>query len=290
LVERLIADGNLVIAIDRCPAPDQFAGSDKIVWIERDLAQNGLDAKEVADANTVYHLAGATLGAGQDEWQFLIANEATTVRLLQACASHVSKFIFSSSQVVYGDADHLAVTEDFPLQGTSSAYACSKLNSENWLRWFQKKYGGQYLSLRFSGFVEGGGAVDYMVERALCNDPIELFSQGKVNRDYLPVEKGIEAFILANRFESEMGFEVFNIGSGQAVSSLQMAELICSEAASSSEIILSMRSAPQENFVFDISKAAKRLGFDPGSLSGSVQAYVRRRMLSEKKRGGYAQN
>lgn len=277
LVERLASTGHEVRAIGRCPVPDQFVSSKSVVWIEKDIAQDGLDPDEIFGIDTVFHLAGATLGAGQDELHFLRTNEATSVRLLQSCAKYVKKFIIASSQVVYGDANHTAVTEDFPLQGVGSAYACSKLNCENWLRWFQKKYGGLYVALRLSGFVEGGGAIDYIIDRALRNEPIELFSRGAVRRDYLPVEKGIEAFLAASRYEGAADFMPFNIGSGQAISSFELAKLICVEAGSSSEIILSSRPAPQEDFVFDIRKATQCLGFNPGDLPEAVRAYLHRK-------------
>ena len=277
LVERLAATDHDITAIDRCPIPGQFLSSESIAWIEKDIAHDGIDLHEIAGIDTVFHLAGATLGAGQDEWRFLMANEATTVRLLQACAEHAKKFIFASSQVVYGDINHTAVTEDFPLQGVGSAYACSKLNSENWLRCFQKKHGGLYMALRFSGFVEGGGAIDYIIDRALRNEPVELFSRGTVHRDYLPVEKGVEALLAALRYEGAAGFEAFNIGSGQAITSFELAKLICAEMGSSSEIIRSPLPAPQGDFVFDIRKATQCLKFNPEDLPEAVRHYLHRR-------------
>lgn len=277
LVERLAAAGHDVTAIGRCPAPGQFISTRNVAWIERDFAETGLDAAEISHIDTVVHLAGATLGAGQDEWRFLVANEATTVRLLQACAGHAKKVIFASSQVVYGDANHTAVTEEFPLDGRGSAYACSKINSENWLRWFQRRYGGLYMALRFSGFVEGGGAIDYIIDRALRNRPVELFSHGAVHRDYLSAPKGVDAFLAALHYEEAPGFVTFNIGSGQAVSSFELAKVICAEVGSSSEIVLSPLPAPQGNFVFDLKKATQCLEFDPGDLLEAVRDYALRK-------------
>lgn len=285
LVERLVADGCRVMAIGRCPAPDQFVTNKNVEWVDRDIAQDGLDSEEIADIDTVFHLAGVTLGAGQDEWRFLMANEATAVRLLQACAKQTKKIIFASSQVVYGDANHTAITEAFPLHGVGSAYACSKLNSENWLRWFHKKHGGEYVSLRLCGFIEGGGAIDYMIDRALRNEPIELFSYGKIHRDYLPVEKGVEAFMAAFHYRGEAGFDTFNIGSGQPMASHELAKLICTEANSSSEIVLSSRPAPQGDFVFDIRKAVQHLGFNPGELPTAILSYLHQKK-SAFERGG----
>ncbi len=288
LVEKLVALGHSVTAIGRCPIPGQLESMKNLVWIERDIAVNGIDPDEIANVNTVFHLAAVT--SGTDEWKYLLANEATTVRLLQACAKHAKKIIFTSSQMVYGDANHTAVSENFPLHGLGLAYGCSKANSENWLRFFQKKYGGLYIVLRLSGFIEGGGIIDYIIDSALRNEPVDLLSRGTVCRDYLPTEKGIEAIISAMCYEKNEGFELFNIGSGQAVTSYNLANLIIGELNSSSEISLSASPAPRRDFVFDIKKAAECLKFNPGDLSESIRSYASQRKAVFERNEGSEKN
>lgn len=286
LVERLVALGHKVTAVARSPLPMSLDANANLRWIERDLADDGIDEDELHDIDAVFHLAAVKeLGAGQDETIFISTNEAITLKLARVSSRLAKKFIFASSQMVYGDPGHVAVTEQFPLRGMeSSAYACSKLNAENWLRHMQKRFGGQYVSLRFCGFVEGGGNIDYMIDNALRNDAIVLFSNGDVCRDYLPAEKGVDAFIAALHYTSSPGFEVFNIGSGQAISSYDMAKLICSEFQSTSDIVLSSQAAPRANFVFDITKANTQLGFDPGSLAEAVRNYARQKKAAQQGR------
>ena len=280
LVECLAASGYDVRAVDRCRAPEKWISNSRVGWIQRDLARESLSVEEVLGVDSVLHLAGATLGAGEDESVFLNANEATLVHLLRSCAGRINKFILASSQVVYGNVNHLAVTEEFPLEGIDSAYACSKINSENWLRWFQRKHRGHYVALRFCGFLEGGGAIEYMVERALCHEPIELHSNGRVCRDYLPVEKSNDAFLAALRIEEVHAFEAFNVGSGQIVTALEIAKMICAETGSRSAVVPIDRVASRANFVFDISKAVAKLGFHPGVLTDEIRAYAHKRLRS----------
>ncbi len=277
LVKKLLAMGHSVTAIGRCPIPRQFDSMKNLVWIDRDIAANGIGPDEMVDVDTVFHMAGATLGAKEDEWGYLLANEATTVKLLLACSKNIKKFIFASSQAVYGDVNHTAVSEDCSLENSGSAYACSKVNSENWLKWFQRENGGLYIVLRLSGFVEGGGIVDYLIDSALRGVNVDLFSRGTVCRDYLSVEKGVEAFIAALSYEKDEGFELFNIGSGQVFTSYELAKLIFSELNATGEIVLSHLPAPQHDFVFDIKKAAECLKFNPGDLSESIRSYVNKK-------------
>lgn len=282
LVERLAADGQDVVALARRPVPAAFASNPRIRWVVRDIAQDGLDLVGLPDIDVVVHLAGVTLGAGKDESLFLRANEQTTVRLFQVLADRTDRFIFASSQVVYGDACHLAVTEDFSTQPDGSAYACSKLNSENWLRWFQKRHGGQYLALRFCGFIDGGGIVDYLIDQALAGEQIELFSEGKVHRDYLPADEAIDALVAALNYSDSLGFLPINIGSGQAVSAHELAMIICAELQSSSQIKLLTKPSPQGDFVYCIDRARQLFNFQPGSLINAVRQYAKHRQGQSK--------
>jgi nucleoside-diphosphate-sugar epimerase len=266
-----------VLALTRRQVPDELHKLPGVRWMANDIARDGLDVAALPQIDAVLHLAGATLGAGKDEAMFLNANEQTTVRLCQALADRTNRFIFTSSQVVYGDACHLAVSEDFPLQPEASAYACSKLNSENWLRWFQKRHGGRYLALRLCGFIEGGGIVDYMIDRALSGEAIELFANGVVRRDYLPAEEAIDALVSALDYQGSEGFLPVNIGSGQAVSAQELATLICGELRSPSPIRLLDSPSPQGDFVFNIDKAGRLFDFQPRDLADAIRSYARQR-------------
>jgi UDP-glucose 4-epimerase len=277
LVQALASRGEDVVAVARSVAPATIESDAHVRWVVRDIARDGLDAAGFPDVSVVVHLAGATLGAGVDENRYLTANEQTTVRLAQAFADRVEHFVFASSQVVYGDARHRAVTEEFPLHPEASAYACSKVNSENWLRWFQKRHGGQYLALRLSGFIDGGGIVDYLIDRALAGEKIQLFSEGKVCRDYLPVAEGTEVLIAATRYRGAPGFLPVNVGSGQAVSAAELAAAVCGELGSTSPVELSSNRAPQGDFVHCIERARQLFGFVPGQLIDAVRSYARHR-------------
>jgi dihydroflavonol-4-reductase len=275
LVRRLVQGGEDVVAVARGPAPSEFRSHPRVMWVTRDIAQDGLDLVSLPDVDAVFHLAGATLGAGEDELLFFRANEATTVRMLQAFAGRTGRFIFASSQVVYGNPKHLNVTEDFILQPGCSAYACSKVNSENWIRWFQGHYGGTYFILRFSGFIDGGGIVDYLIQQALSGEAIKLYSQGVIRRDYLSSSEAVDVMIAALDSPITEGVLPINIGSGQAISAIDLARLVCEEVGSTSRIELLDNPSPLEDFAFCIDRAREVFKFNPLRLSDAVRQYVR---------------
>lgn len=279
LLNRLVKEKREVVAIARnFPDPSILQPNSFVRWHKQDVAENNFEMEEMPEIEAVVHLAGATLGAKKDEIEFLYANEMTTMRVLQSFAGDVERFVFASSQVVYGDARQLNVSEDFALRPDGSAYACSKLNSENWVRWFHKQHGGQYFMLRFCGFIDGGGLVDYLIDRALNKETIELYSNGAVRRDYLPSSAAIDALISAIDCQEKGDWvRPVNIGSGQIYSALQLAEIVCDELGVKTEIRLLDHPSPQGDFVFNIDRARNMFNFQPRCLNDSIRMYVRMR-------------
>ncbi len=279
LVARLAEEGRDVIALARRERPDSLAKKSQVQWLRCDLTQQDWRSAlpRLPHLEAVVHLAGATLGAGQDECAFLHRNEHTTVSLLQALADRCEQVVHASSQVVYGDARHLAVDESFPLRAEGSAYALSKLNSENWLQWFQKRHGGRYWALRFCGFVDGGGIVDYLINQALNEEAIELYGLGEVRRDYLHSSDGMDALVKAVDCQAAVGVTPVNIGSGQAVSAKELAQEVCTTLQSASEIHLRPAPSPQGDFVFSIARARQLLNFQPGDLKAAVRQHAQTR-------------
>ena len=177
LITELSNDSESVIAIYRSEPSKNLLNLPNIQWIKSDLSSSNNMLNTLEKIDTVVHLAGATLGAGTKEDIFFESNEITTFNLLNLLSGQCSNFIYASSQVVYGDICNLKIKENSLTDISESAYACSKVNSENWLKWFQKKSKGNYISLRFCGFIDGGGLIDYIIKNAIEHNKIELFSK-----------------------------------------------------------------------------------------------------------------
>jgi len=97
-------------------------------------------ALQAAQATAVVHFAGlkAVGESVQQPLRYYDNNVVGTVRLLQAMqATGVHRLVFSSSATVYGEPQHLPLTEDHPLSATNP-YGQSKLVVENMLRDLQR--------------------------------------------------------------------------------------------------------------------------------------------------------
>jgi nucleoside-diphosphate-sugar epimerase len=275
LVEELVDRDFDVIAISRTDLPVSLSNHTNLRWIVGDL--NGdLAQLDLPKLSAVIHLAGKK--DGSNEKDLFESNEQVLINLVESLKGLFDVFIFASSQMIYGPVNSTKVDEASSLSGASSAYACSKLNAENWLAYFQKKYGGSYFLLRYTGFVDGGGLVDYLIDRALSDDDIELLSKGSVKRDYLHSSDAINSIVAAIRVNLGPGVFPINIGSGDIVSTLQLAQVVCSEIQSNSRIKLLAEPAPKDDFVFDIKKARSILGFKPMGLTNSVKKHSRDRL------------
>ena len=265
-----------IVALYRSEVPILLRSVPNIEWIMVDLADPAADLVIPYKIDVVVHLAGATLGRNKHESTFFRSNELVTFNILNQLSEKCSNFIYASSQVVYGDVCSLDVKEDCPLDVTESAYACSKVNCENWLRWFQKKTGGTYLSLRFCGFIDGGGVIDYILDMASQSKDIELFSNGQIVRDYLSSDDATKVFCSAIDLIDSLANEFIpiNIGSGQLISSIEVAKLICALTNSDSAIVKLERKGPQGDFILNNIKACNVLNFVPSNLIAEIRRYT----------------
>ena len=282
LVKRLADDGNEVIAVTRKIPNSSSALSDKVKWIELDLSNAIHKLGSLPKLDAVVHLAGNKGGLGNDSMALFRDNEVSLINLLHEIAHKTELVVFASTQMVYGNIKSLTVSEEFSLRPQDSDYGCSKVNSENWLRNFQRAKGGCYISLRFCGFVDGGGFVDYVINQTLVNGPIQLLNRGRSIRDYLLSGDGIEALVSAIRFSGAEGFLPINIGSACTLSALDIANLVVDVTNSKSRIELIDRPAPKEDFLFDIKLANKVLNFHPTTLENSIRVYTESRITKSK--------
>ena len=228
-----------------------------IKWIKCDLKNSKIPLKKNEKLFCTIHLCGVTSGSNVSDSEFFHINEQTLINSLESVKEKTKRFIFISSQAVYGSPNSKTVDENYKLQPKFSSYSLSKINCEKWIEYYQNKYNGMYFSLRFTGFIGGGGNIDYIINNAKNNKDIILFSKGNVCRDYISFEYGNEIIIniLKQKFKDKYFY--FNVSSGKVIKSYDIAKIVCSEFNSKSKIILSNKEAAIKNCVL-INKKIKR--------------------------------
>lgn len=197
-----------------------------------------LDAHSLIPAlrgtDVVFHLVSTTLPKSSNDNPVydVESNVIGSLRLLELCREHgVRKIVYvSSGGTVYGLPRSLPVAEDHPTDPISS-YGIHKLAVEKYLSLARRLYGLEYCVLRPANLYGprqrldiAQGAVGVFLDRALRDEPIQLWGDGSVVRDYLYVGDAVDAIVRAARFDGEP--RIFNIGSGVGVSLNELIEEI----------------------------------------------------------------
>ncbi len=223
LAERLLDAGHVVRVFDLLDrgAVRGFPRGD-VEWIRG----NCFDAQDLRQAidgcEAVFHLAWTTLpgSSNEDPAADVESNVLGTLRLLDAWRLvGPGKVVFvSSGGTVYGVPRTVPITEEHPTLPISS-YGITKLAIEKYLELYRVLHGMNYCVLRVANpygerqRVESGqGAVGAFLHRVHRGEPIEIWGDGSVVRDYVYV--GDVAAALARALDYRGPRRIINVGSG----------------------------------------------------------------------------
>jgi UDP-glucose 4-epimerase len=165
----------------------------------------------------------------------------TAIVLEEAARARVKKLIFSSSAAIYGDNPTIPKIESMPAE-PKSPYAASKYEGERHCRSFTDEGRLATVSLRyfnvFGPYQDPGSeytaAVPAFIEKAIRNEPITIFGDGRQTRDFIHVKD----IVAANSFfalESQ-ATGIFNVACGRQITITDLALTIRTLAKSSSTI------------------------------------------------------
>ncbi len=220
LVDALVADGVTVTVVDKVDVlPDRK--NDAATYVTMDIKDDGLRAA-FADVqpDVVFHLAAHVDDRESVRQPVMNAEENVLGSLNVFEAARLAgarKIVFTSTGVVYGNADVLPIVESAPAQPLTP-YAVSKLTGERYLNFYFSLYKLPYVALRLSNVYgprqDGSkecGAIAIFTSRLLKGEGVQMNNDGMTTRDYVYVHDVIGALIAAANTE-EVG--VINIGTG----------------------------------------------------------------------------
>jgi UDP-glucose 4-epimerase len=224
VVDRLLRDGHTMRIFERQRVEPfrEFASGEPVEWMSGDF----MNVHDVADAldgiDVVLHLIWSTLpkASNDDPVHDVQSNLVPTLRLLEAMAArNVRKIVFiSSGGTVYGNPVYLPIDEMHPTN-PQVPYGITKLAIEKYLQMFERIYGFNVVILRVANPFgprqrpeTAQGAIGVFLHRALLRQPIEIWGDGSVIRDYIYIDDVAEAFARAVQYSGSKS--VFNIGSG----------------------------------------------------------------------------
>jgi len=228
LVSALQKDGVKVRVFDRYPS--KFVEpSSTVEYITGDLGNHGALSEIVSNVDLVFHLAYTTLPktSNDDPVYDVRSNLIDTIQLLQECSkSGVRKIVFvSSGGTVYGVPKETPIRENHPTDPYCS-YGITKLAIEKYLHLFYHLHSLDYVVLRVSNpYGEGQnphgkqGAIGVFLGRVARGEPIDIWGDGEVVRDYIYIEDVVRALLAASDYRADDDEpRVFNVGFGKGYS------------------------------------------------------------------------
>jgi UDP-glucose 4-epimerase len=244
----------------------------KVELIEGDIRNEKLVKKCLEGVNIVAHLAAVTSVPFSIENPTLTfdVNVNGTLTLLRSCVDvGVNKFVFASSCAIYGDPKKLPITEKAS-PNPISPYAESKLEGEAHCMEFCLMDVLKAVALRFfnvygprQNINEYSGVITKFIDFSRRGLPLVVYGDGSQTRDFVSVYDVVKAILAAAENDS-VGGEVFNIGSGKAVTINDLAQTVADLSGRNPEI----RHEPErigdiKGSRADISKAKRLLGYSP---------------------------
>lgn len=236
LAEKLLESGYSVTIFDKL----NFSGknisdfTDKINIIEGDF-NNEMDLKNsLKDIDHVYHLVSSTLPATSNENPVydVETNLVSSLKLIKECINKkIKKFIFlSSGGTVYGIPEKIPIAENHRTNPICS-YGIVKKTIEEYLFMYEKIHGLDYFVFRLSNPygerqnpLAAQGVIPVFINQAIYGQPISIWGNGEVIRDYIYIKDAVE--VLAEALSMNSSHRVFNLSSGTGYSLNQIIEMI----------------------------------------------------------------
>ena len=269
IAEELSKD-NEVVVIDNLHSGRVENVPENVKFIQADIRDYESIAKIMSQADYVFHEAALVSVVESVEKPVLTEeiNVLGTLNILRALSEGHGKLIFASSAAVYGDNQNLPLKEEekpMPL----SPYGVTKVSGEYYCKIFYELYGVPAVALRYfnvfgerQGYNQYAGVISIFINRALKNEPLIIFGDGKQTRDFIYVKDVVKANVLVAEKKRANG-EVFNVARGERTTILELAMKIIDATNSSSPIIFDKpRPGDIKHSQADISKI-KKLGFKP---------------------------
>jgi UDP-glucose 4-epimerase len=283
LAMELVRLGARVTVVDNM-LPRQGGNLFNIREIEDRVRVNFSDVRDelsmdhlVKDKEYIFHLAGQVnhVDSMRNPAQDLDINCRGTLVLLEALKSmnRSCRVIFAGTRGEYGATVKLPVDEDHPTN-PKGIYAVTNLTAEKMVLVYDDVFRIRGACLRITNTFgprhqmahDEYGVFNWFIRKALDDEAIPVFGDGRILRDFLYVGDLVECLLMTALEERAYG-QVFNVGVGVPVSFHELAQRIVEVAGtgrvSFTEFTQERREVEPGDYYADISKIKRLVGWVP---------------------------
>ena len=299
LSDVLLAAGQRVLAIDNLSTGRVENIRHLLGRPDYHFAQASITDKVVLDrlasqAHVIVHLAAA-VGVQlivEHPVHTIETNVGGTEAVLRAAQTYRARVLVASTSEVYGKGSRIPFSEDDDVLLGATAksrwgYAASKMIDEFLALAYHREYGAPVAVVRLFNTVgprqtgQYGMVVPRLMRQALRGEPLTVFGDGTQQRCFCDVRDVVQAIVGLAHHPGAIG-KVFNIGSEEEITILDLAKRIRAMTGSRSEIVhVPYAEAYAPGFedmarrVPDISRVRELLGWRPRRSLDETLAAVR---------------
>src|SRR5512143_1550384 len=253
LAEALLAQGQHVVVIDdlstgRLENIAPLLDHPAFQFINETIRNDSVMDRLVSACDVIYHLAAA-VGVEliiKDPVRTIETNLFGTEIVLTLARRYRRKILVASTSEVYGKSDHLPFREEAdrvmgPTTKSRWSYAESKAMDEFLALAYHKQSHVPIVICRFFNTVGPrqtgtyGMVIPRLVKQAVADLPLTVYGDGQQTRCFCNVKDTVRAVVELSQEPRAIG-EIFNIGSGDEITILELAQRIVLRAHSRSDI------------------------------------------------------
>ncbi len=197
------------------------------------------------------------------------SNMVGFLNLLELMRKHkIKDLVYASSSSVYGGIKETPLKEEMTINQPISLYAATKAANELYAYVYHHLYGINAIGLRFFTVYGPWGRPDmayFLFTKAiLANQPIKVFNQGKMKRDFTYIDDIVNGIMAALDKTPTLGYEVFNLGCANPVNLMDFINTIEEKLGQTAKKdFLPLQPGDVVNTYADVSRAKKILNYQP---------------------------
>ena len=285
IAAHLLGQGHEVYGIGRALSCDSLETGLLLNYIQLDLSSE--DAVEKLkkmfpiDIDLVIHCAAQQPRSELSFKEYRKGNIDTTESIVEWAVSVNVRAIINFSTVAFLEfplEDGIKLTESAKIN-PKNYYSLSKWASESYLSLLDNNTELTVLCFRIPSLVQEeqlGGVIHTYWDAALRNIDLDIYDNGRFRRNLIYIDSIIDIIDMSlMNFVSYTGFRLFNVGSKDAWTLMDIAKYMYKKMGATAKILpIDKSSSVTGHWNIDTSKAEKELGFVPWDTQKILDTYI----------------